>query len=294
MKKNYLADRVNNGALRPMDMRSAKGKLTYGLLTVIMLIHLAIVVVPVLWMIVMSFKEPAEIYSKTPTFFPESFDITKVSRLWNQLEMYKYYVNTIIFALGNVVMDVTFAGLAGFSLSRLKPKGHRTYFAMVSVLMLVPATCAMVPNYMFFMKLGLLNTYFPLWIKAGANLFHILLFKTAFDGVSQSLIEAAKIDGASVMKIFTNIMIPLSIPVIATCSIFTFNGSFGSFFGPYLYIQDPELKTIAVRLFELKNSNLSMDEQMMASLFSILPQVVIFILFQKYIMGGINVGGVKE
>jgi len=293
MRKDGLSDRINNGALRPMDMKSAKGKITYGILSLVMLLHLLIVCIPVLWMILLCFKEPAEIYSKTPTFFPESINLGKIADLWNQLEIYKYYLNTLIVAVGCVIFDVGISGLAGYSLSRLKPKGSRIYFVLVSVTMLLPATTAMVPNYMLYKDLGLLNSYIPLWLIAGMNMFHVLLFKSSFDGLPLSIIEAAKIDGASDIRIFLWIIIPMSIPVVATCAIFTFNAAFGDFFWPYLLITDPEKMVMGVRLFEIKGSNLSMDKQMVAALFTLLPQAIIFIVFQKYIMGGINIGGVK-
>lgn len=291
MKRIY--SKINNGVLRPVDMKSTKNKVLYLCLLLIMLMVLVVLFVPVVWMIMFCFKEPAEIYSRTASFFPEHIDLGKIGRLWVHLEIYKYYINTIIMAGGCVVFDLIINGLAGYALSRLKPKGHGGFMFLVSMLMLVPATCAMVPNYMLYKEWGLLNTYVPMWIIAGVSLFDILLLKSAFDGVSISLIEAARIDGASDVKIFYKIVIPLSIPVIATCAIFMFNAQFGNFFWPYLIITKPELKTMAVRLYEIKGSTLPLDEQMTAVMFSIIPQIIIFVLFQKQIVSGINIGGVK-
>ena len=97
----------------------------------------------------------------------------------------------------------------------------------------------------------MLNTYWPMWLMAGVNMFNIILFKTSFDGVSNSLIEAAKLDGASNMKIFTKIMIPLSVPVI-TVSLFTFNGQFGNFFWPNLVLINPEKYTLGVQVYKIQ------------------------------------------
>lgn len=199
----------------------------------------------------------------------------------------------LIMGVGCVVFDVVVNGLAGYSLSRLKPKGYRGYFIIVSAMMLLPATCAMVPNYILYKDLGLLNTYVPMWLMAGTNMFHVLLFKSAFDGISILLIEASTIDGASNIKIFLKIVVPLSMPIITTRAIFTFNASFGDFFWPYILITDTEKMVIGLRLFEIKTSVLSIDNQMIAAMFAVLPQVVIFIIFQKHIMGGINIGGIK-
>ena len=101
------------------------------------------------------------------------------------------------------------------------------------------------------------------------------------------------IDGASVAKIFFAIIIPLSMPVIVTVAIFTFNGSLGNFFWPYLILTADNKLVMGVKLYKMQGSGLSLDRQMMMLTFSIIPQLVIFALFQRYIVGGINVGGVK-
>lgn len=295
LKNQHISlQRFNNGVLRPSDMHAAKGKLTYAVLSIIMICYLVVVFVPVIWMVLLCFKSPAEIYSKTPSFFPQTMDIKKLAELWNHFEIYKYYLNTTIMGLGCVASNIIIDGFAGYAISRLKPRGYRGYFMLVSMMMLMPATCAMIPNYMLYKSLGLLNTYFPIWLMAGVNMFSILLYKSAFDGVSMSLIEAAHIDGADSVTIFIKVVVPISVPVIATNSIFIFNQSFGDFFWPYLLITNPDKMVMGVKLFMIKNSTMSMDEQMMTALFAILPQIVIFVAFQRYIMGGISLGGVKE
>ncbi len=284
-------ENADKGVLFPSDYKQTKYKLFYGGMLLFMLIYFIVTLVPVLWMLLFGFKEPAEIFSKTPTFFPAQINLSKFKDVWSQYQLYKYYLNTFIMAGGCVVTDVLVNGLAGYVISRLKPRGSRMYSAVVFALMLIPATVSMVPNYMLFMKLNLLNTYVPIWFMCGINMFNILLFKSSFDGISKSLIEAAQIDGATSIKIFFKIVVPLSIPVIATVSIFTFNGQFGNFFWPYLLINDPDKMVMGVRLYML--NSVSLDVRMLLVLFSIIPQVIIFILFQKQIMGGINVGGVK-
>ena len=127
-------------------------------------------------------------------------------------------------------------------------------------------------------------------------MFNIILFKTSFDGVSNSLIEAAKIDGASNLMIFFRIIIPLSLPVIMTVALFTFNGQFGNFFWPNLILTDPKKYTLGVQVFKMQqisNGIITDDIKLMGIIFAIAPQLIIFAMFQKHIMGGINLGGVK-
>ena len=120
-----------------------------------------------------------------------------------------------------------------------------------------------------------------------------MLFKNFFDTIDMALVEAARIDGCNDFKIFTRIMLPLSVPIIATVSIFTVNGAWGNFFWPFLLLKNTEIQTVSVELYNLKQSGYAMDKYMVALLLSIIPPSIIFVLFQRHIMGGINIGGVK-
>lgn len=298
MKKISMFDNMDKGILCSSDMKSVKYRLLYFGLVLIMLVYCAVVFIPVLWMLLSGFKSAAEINAHPPKFFPQDFQISKIVSAWTQLKFYKYYVNTFILAAGAVVFDVVVNGLAGYVISKIRPLGSRAYFALVFSLLLIPATMSTVPLYIIFKKLpllhiNLLDTYWPMWLLAATNVFDIVLFKTSFDSVSIALTEAARIDGASDLSIFFRIMIPLSLPVILTVSIFTFNGQFGSYFWPYLFVSSPEKMVIGVRLLTIKDTPLTMDYQLMAVLFAVVPQVIIFMLFQKHIIGGINLGGVK-
>lgn len=298
MKKINMFSNMDKGVLTASDMKQTKYKILYFVLTLIMLIYLAVIIVPCLWLLVSGFKDVSEMYARPVKFFPEHFSFSKIAKAWTQMKYYKYYINTTVMALGCVVSDVVISGLAGYVLSRLKPRGYKLVLALVFCMMLLPSTMSTVPLYMTFKKfpylnVSLLNTYLPMWLLSAANMFDIILFKTNFDGVSQSLVEAAKIDGASDIKIFTKIIIPLSIPVIMTVALFAFNTQFGNFFWPYLVISDKAKFTLGIQVYMMKSSSLTMDYQMIGILFSILPQLVIFALFQKHIIGGMNLGGVK-
>lgn len=302
MKKIRLFFTFDKGALTDADMKKGKYKLLYALLILYMLVYFAIVLIPVVWMVATGFKEPTEITGLNGTFFPKSLTFSKaaekIKTTWNMLNIGPTYINTFIMAGGSVIFTVVINGLAGYVLSRLKPKGSRAYFKLVFYLMLLPTTINMVPLYMMFtdfpiLHINMMNSYLPIWLMAGASLFDILLFKTSFDSISVSLIESAKIDGAAPLKIFFKIIIPLSVPVITTVAIFAFNGQVGAYFWPYVLISDKNMEVLGVKMFKLKSGSTSIDYKMMGTLFSILPQIIIFALFQKRIIGGINIGGVK-
>lgn len=284
---------MDKGILRPSDMKQKKYQALYFAMVLIMIFYGVIVVVPSLWMLLSGFKDVAEMYQKPTHFFPRQIHLSKLLNVWKQLSFYKYYINTAIMAIGAVIFDVIVNGFAGYVLSRLKPRGTKTVYWLVVLLMLFPATMSTVPLYISFKNVGMLNTYLPIWLMAAGNMFNIILFKTSFDSISTSIVEAARIDGASDFRIFFNIILPLSVPVIMTVSIFTFNGQFGNFFWPYLLISDTAKMTLGIWLYKVKSSNLTMDYQMITILFAVVPQLIIFMLFNRYIIGGVNVGGVK-
>ena len=270
---------MDSGALCTSAMKQVKYKVFYGCLWALMLFWFTIVILPCLWLAVSGFKTAAEINASTnATFFPKEWDFGKLKYAWDTLHYQKFYINTFFLAIGCVISDLVVSGLAGYVLSRLKPRGYKFVLTMVFCLMILPTTGTTVPLYITFKEgiipgVSLLNTYWPMWLMAGASMFNIILFKTNFDGVSSSLIEAAKIDGASDMRIFFKIMVPLSIPVIMTVSLFTFNGQFGNFFWPNLIITDPEMYTLGVQVYKIQNTvtaDLTDDIKMMGIIFAVL------------------------
>ena len=289
---------MDKGILTNSDMKNPKYKALYAVMMILMIIYCLVSVLPVVWIMLSGFKDVKEMYAVPATFLPKKIDLSKLGKVWNELKFYKYYGNTFVMALGSVATKIVVSGLAGYVLSRLKPKGTKFMLAVIFWLMLIPGTMSTVPLYMEFKSMpligiNLLETYWPIWLMSAADAFNIILFKNFFDGISNSLIEAAWIDGATNMKIFFRIIIPLSTPVFIVVAMFTFNGQIGNFFWPYLLISSKEKTVLGVQLYKMKSSTYTMDYQMLALLFSVIPQVVIFAIFQKQIMGGVNIGGVK-
>lgn len=289
---------MDKGILTDSDMKKAKYKVLYSAMLIGMIIWCLISIVPVIYVMLSGFKDVKEMYEIPASFFPKHIDFSKLSKVWNEMKFYKYYGNTFLMAIGAVVADVIISGLAGYVLSSLKPKGTRIMLAIIFWIMLLPGTMRTVPLYMEFKSMpivgvNLLETYWPIWIMAGANAFNIILFKNSFDSISRSLVEAAWVDGCSNIRIFFKIIIPLSVPTILVVAIFTFNSQLGQFFWPYLLISSKEKTTIGVLLYKMKQSSYTMDYQMIALFFSVIPQMIIFAVFQKQIIGGVNVGGVK-
>ena len=174
--------------------------------------------------------------------------------------------------------------------------------------MMMPGVIRTVPTYMSYISFPLiiddklnigtnfniLDTYWPLWLGAAANSFNIILFKNNFDAIPTSLVEAAKIDGAGNFKIFYKIMIPIASPVVIFICIGALSGAWADYFGPYLVLKDAAKMTTPARIFLLKSDKtVTTNIYMMGLIFASIPSLIIFRVFQKYIMGGVTLGAVK-
>ncbi len=286
------------GFITPVEMKQKSARVLYWCMFAFLIAVSAISLIPALWIMISGFKDLEEFLAIPPTIIPKTFHIEKIAEVWKRFDFVVYYSNTVIVTFGTIVFTIVFNGLAGYVLSRLKPHGSRAVFLALMVLMLIPNTIGMVPYYVTIcdfphLHFSMLNTYWALWIPAASNVFNILLFKNSFDSIPNSYIEAARLDGATNIQIFCKIIVPLSIPIITTISILTFNGSWGDFFWPYMVLTNKKLHTISVFLFQNKTGNITIDNYMIMLTLSILPPTIIFAFLQKYIMSGVSMGGIK-
>ena len=254
---------------------------------------------PILWVLLSGFKDTAEFYAVPPSLLPKSFDISKLWKIWKLMKFEKYYLNTLAMTLGNLCFCLVSCGLAGYVFSRLKPAGSKVMFRIVVWSLMIPASVATVPFFMSFVDFpyfhwNFSDTYVPMWIIAGSSVYYTLIFKTNYDDIPVSYIEAARIDGCGDLKIFTKIVMPMSLPVTMVIAMFVINASWSDFFYPYLFIKNSDMNPISVQLFGMVRGNLQIDEQILALFLGVLPPIIMFVFFQKYIMTGFSMSGIKE
>lgn len=286
------------GLITSLDFKMRRVRIGYWIMFAILLIIALIFLFPAVWIILSSFKDVKEFLSTPPTLFPHSFHPEKLVEVWKKMNISRSYLNTMIVACGDMAFSIIVNGLAGYVISRLKPKGSSLFFILVLWSMMLPSSVSLVPLFMTFQDFpifhfSMMNTYLPMWIYKGANAFNVLLFKSFFDSISISYIEAARIDGCSDLGIFRKIILPLSIPVVTTVAIFTFNGSWAEFLWPYLVLKDKSLYTVPVQIYRMKSAGFLMDQYVIVLLFAMLPSLIMFLLFQKQIMHGVSLGGIK-
>lgn len=294
------------GILSSAELKTPYGKFLYWLFFVVLLFVCAVSVIPAVWTIVTAFKPTQEILGSDVTFFPKemSFEIfkTRISESWQALNLQRAIINTIILSVGELFMTLAFDGLGGYVLSKLRPKGIKVIFTLVIWTMMMPGQIRMVPNYISWLHfpfaydiggVSLMNTYWPMWIGAAANTFNVVLFKNSFDMLSDSYVEAAKLDGCTDIGVFSKILFPLSMPIVIYISIMTLSGSWSNFFTPMLVLNSDKY-TVPVKVLMVKsNTSVQINTYFMCMVFASVPPFLIFALFQKYIMGGVNIGGVK-
>lgn len=285
------------GIIRNFDLKKPQVKALYWFLFLFMLVVAAICILPPIWVLLSSMKDVKEFFTIPPTIIPKTFHPEKLLKIWKELSFFKYYINTFLYTFGTLFFSLFFNAIVGFVLSKLRPKGGRYLFVLLLWTMMLPNTLGMVPvfkNIINFpvLNINLTNTFWPLWMMYGANPFYVIIFKSFFDGIPQSLVEAAWIDGCSSFGIFYKIILPLSKPVMMTIAIFTVNRTWADFFWPFLVLKSNKLWTVIITIFKMKASY-PMDYQFAALTFVIIPPIIMFIFFQKYIMQGFTLSGIK-
>lgn len=286
-----------NGIIGMHDIKLPHIKLLYWTMFFAMLAVAAVCLFPPVWLLLSSLKDVKEFFAIPPTIVPRSFEVDKIVSTWRDYRFLTIYGNTLAVTGGTLVSTILFNGVTGFVLSRLKPLGSGVLMTLVLWTMLLPNTVGMVgvfKNLVHFPILGLnlTNSFWPMWLMAGANAYFIIIFKGFFDGIPQALIEAARIDGCTSMGLFARIALPLSKPVLWAVSILTVNNAWSDFFWPYMVLKDQELWTVMVAIFNLKSSA-PMDIMFVALTLSIVPPAVLFLFFQRYIIAGFNFSGIK-
>ncbi|HIS21180.1 MAG TPA: carbohydrate ABC transporter permease [Candidatus Spyradocola merdavium] len=288
------------GIISKFDMQNPSVKVLYGLIWFFLILAVLLCFVPPLWCMTSALKDSREFFSVPATIIPRSFHPEKLWETWEMLNFGQAYLNTIFVLCGSLIMSLVCNGMMGYVLSRLRPRGYKLVLSLVLWTLMLPQSVSQVPLFKNFLSLPILGiniteSYLPMWLLAGANAFYVLIFKSFFDSIPQSLIEAARLDGCTNLGIFFRVMLPLSKPVLMVIAIFTINASWSDFFWPYLVLGSrSELYTVMVKIFYMAGSSgYSEDIQVVALIFTIIPPTILFLFFQRYIMSGFTLSGIK-
>lgn len=288
-----------DGILNFVEYKHKRFKLVYFIMVAILVLALFIAIFPLFYLFVQSFKTPEEINSNIFNFWPKVFDLGKIIDVWQVSGLGVYFVNTILVLVGAIVSAIVFNGLLAFGVSIVKPKGSRIIYGLILGSYMIPTVLSIIPLYAMIVKLQMINSFIPLWFAFGANAFYFVNFKNYFDKIPKELVESMRIDGCSDFQIFFKLIIPISKPMIGTIAILATSAAWGDFLLPKLVLTNDNMFTLMVKLFSINATmgtvaGYTPDMLLMALLLSIIPQIFIFLIFQKQITGGSLEGGIKE
>lgn len=288
-----------DGLLNWNDLKQPSGILIHIVMMALLFLLSLVCIVPFVWMFLTAFKTTQEMYAVPARLFPSSIDFSRLKNVWDAAHFGSYAFNSLCIILGCLVFDVVFNRLGGYVLSRIKPFGTAALNTALFWTMMLPGI-SMVPLYMTFVDFpighfNMTGSFAPLWMMSATNAFNIFLFRNFFNSIPMDYLEAARIDGASNLKIFFSIIIPLSAPIISVVTIFSVIGSWGNFFWPYLILGDTNREPVSVMLYNLTagNSPFKDNDRMLIMMFAAIPSIIVFAIFSKKIMGGINMSGIK-
>ncbi|MFD8028854.1 carbohydrate ABC transporter permease [Streptomyces sp. NPDC059717] len=258
---------------------------------IVLVLLLAFCAGPILWMVKAAVSPSSDIVAHPLSLWPSQIRFGNVSEALTSLEIGRYLLNSVYLAAGCLVVQLIISTSAGFALSVLKPRYGKVVYAMLLATLLVPATVSLVPLYLTAQHMpglgvNLIDSYWAVWLPAGANAFNVLLVKRFFDGIPAELYEAARVDGAGPLTLLWRIVLPLSRPVLAVVSLFTLIASWKEFIWPLIAITDPQKQPIAVALPTIaKNS----DQGLVIAglLLASIPPLLLFVVFQRQVVNGV-------
>lgn len=286
-----IANRYSGDSL-PMVAPKRRRKISgHQLLSYVLLSSVSLVLImPLLWMVFTSLKPMSEIVQFPPTFFPKSIQWGNYATAINSFPFWSYAKNTLIIAGSVVVGNVLSNSFIAYGFAKLEFPGKRILFALVLSTMMVPGFVTMIPQYVIFSKIGWVGTYLPLIVPAFfGNAFNIFLMRQFYLSIGDELIEAAKMDGANHLYIWSHLMIPLTKPALITIAINSFNGAWNDFLGPLLYIKDQNQYTLQIGLQVFKNQSTTQWHYLMAgAVMVLLPSVLLFFFAQRYFIEGMD------
>ncbi|MEC0259250.1 L-arabinose transport system permease protein AraQ [Paenibacillus sp. GM2FR] len=252
----------------------------------VLILFAVIFLFPFVWLVMTSLKTPEEILMFPPSILPETFQWSNYKEALQAIPFTRYMMNTFLICIVNIIGQLFSAPLVAYSISRIPWRGRNIIFTIVVATMILPAQVQMIPQYIIFTKLGWVNTIMPLTIGAffGAPFF-IFLLRQFLLGVPTELSEAAKIDGASELRIYVRIIMPILKPALATVALFSFVWSYVDFMGPLIYLNDSAKWTITVGLQSFQQDHGAQWEKLMAaSTIMAIPMILIYFFGQKYFM----------
>lgn len=280
--------------------RTAKERLGRAAVLLILLSGAVIMLIPFLWLVSSSLKAPSQLWIFPPIWIPSPAQWSNYPEALTTLPFHLYFLNTVVVAALTLLGMLASSSVTAYGFARLRFPGREAIFMILLSTMMVPSAVLLIPQFIMFRQLGWIDTHLPLYVPhyfgAGAvgGAFNIFLLRQFFRTIPMELSDAARIDGCGELRIFWQIVLPLSKPALATIGIFTFMATWNDFLGPLIYLNSPEKLTAAVGLAAFRGLYSTQWHLLMAaSTVMTLPMIVLFFAAQRYFIQGIVLTGLK-
>ncbi len=277
--------------------RRGQQRLTTAVVLIALCLGAVVIMLPFFWMLSTALKRADQVYLSPPVWLPFPPQFVNFSEVLTRVPFSRYAFNTFVIVTLVMIGTLLSCSFTAYGFARLRAPGSNFIFMLVLGTLMLPSAVTLVPTYLMFNSLGWVDTFLPLIVPSFfGSAFFIFLLRQFYMTIPVELEDAAKIDGASVYRIWWSIMLPLSQPVLATVAVFTFVATYNDFFTPLIYLSNEDNYTIAVALSFFQGSpriGPQMHLLMAAVTMSILPPLLLFLAAQRYFVRGIVMSGIK-
>jgi multiple sugar transport system permease protein len=271
-----------------------RSKLSVVVLHVLLVAGALLALFPMLWMVSASLMPSGEATTYPPRLLPSRVTFEHYAALFTRLELGRYLLNSAFVAVVVTALSTLVNSMAGYAFAKLRFRGRDRVFRLLSVGLVVPTQVAMLPLFLLMRELGFINSYWGVIIPSLSSIFGIFLVRQYALSFPDELLDAARVDGASELRIYWSIVLPVIRPILATLAIWTFLATWNDFMWPLIVLSDESRYTLPVALASLVGEHVQDTELMMAgSVLTVLPVMLVFLVLQRYYVAGITVGSVK-
>ena len=275
-----------------------KPSVRYGMRSLQLLLLFGLIVFglgPILWLAKAAITPTNDTITHPIALFPHGFAWSNLSEAWSNVHVARYFLNTVILAIGSWLSQLIVATTGGYVLSVLRPRYAPLIKGLLLATLFVPAIVLLVPLYVEIVHLpivhrSLINSYWAVWLPAGASAFNVIIVARFFDNLPREIFEAARVDGAGAFRLFWAIVLPMSKPILGVVSVFAVLASWKDFLWPLLVLADPNLQPLSVRLPAIQ-SQTSLGVVLAAMFIACLVPIAGFLLFQRSFLRGSGLGG---
>jgi multiple sugar transport system permease protein len=294
--RGRIQEQADRGVVSAADWRRRRIRWAMRLIHGATLVFLLIVGLgPLLGMVKSSITPTQDTLRMPMALWPHGFDLGQLATAWSRTHIDRYLLNTVWIAAGSWVVQIVVATTAGYALSVLKPRFHRVLSGLVLATLFVPALVLLVPLYLTvvdvpFVHVKLIDTFWAVWLPAGASAFNVVVIKRFFDNLPREIFDAARVDGAGPFQLFWRIVLPMSRPIIGVVSVFAVIATWKDYLWPLLVLRNPNLQPLSVRLPTLAPTT-DLGVFIAALTISSLIPIALFLVFQRLFLRGPGLSG---